>query len=232
MQAALASGRADIAAAQLTATPEWHHVGVAADPYARIPQLVVYQRESARPRGTLQLKRPNSGSSRQPAGAHPRAPAEDGRPDAEVGGDGADKRRPTRGRRLGEMRTTRSSTRGSSRSLITYTRTCRLASSCRRTVPCNGSFAAVLTTCCEASESLLPADARRLAELVRSSRKRPARYGPSPTRSPASSRPTWRTGCRGTAAVRKASRGIGCRLETAGRGRIPGVEVGSRAQSR
>src|SRR5580692_871633 len=57
MQAALASGRADIAAAQLTATPEWRHAGVAADPYARIPQLVVYQRESAKPRSTLQLEK-------------------------------------------------------------------------------------------------------------------------------------------------------------------------------
>jgi len=57
LQAALASGRADIAAAQLTATPEWKHAGKAAEPYARIPQLVVYQRESARPRSTLQLEK-------------------------------------------------------------------------------------------------------------------------------------------------------------------------------
>ena len=57
MQAALASGRADIAAAQLTATSEWRHSGVAAEPYARIPQLVVYQRESAKPRSTLQLEK-------------------------------------------------------------------------------------------------------------------------------------------------------------------------------
>jgi membrane-bound lytic murein transglycosylase F len=56
MQAALASGRADIAAAQLTVTPEWHHAGQAAEPYAHIPQLVVYQRESAKPRSTLQLE--------------------------------------------------------------------------------------------------------------------------------------------------------------------------------
>ena len=56
MQAALASGRADIAAAQLTVTPEWHHAGKAAEPYAHIPQLVVYQRESAKPRSTLQLE--------------------------------------------------------------------------------------------------------------------------------------------------------------------------------
>ena len=56
MQAALASGRADIAAAQLTATADWSHYGRAAEPYARIPQLVVYQRESVKPRGTLQLE--------------------------------------------------------------------------------------------------------------------------------------------------------------------------------
>ena len=56
MQAALASGRADIAAAQLTVTPDWRHAGKAAQPYAHIPQLVVYQRESAKPRSTLQLE--------------------------------------------------------------------------------------------------------------------------------------------------------------------------------
>ena len=56
LQAALASGRADIAAAQLTVTPEWRHAGKAAEPYAHIPQLVVYQRESAKPRSTLQLE--------------------------------------------------------------------------------------------------------------------------------------------------------------------------------
>jgi peptidoglycan lytic transglycosylase F len=56
MQAALASGRADIAAAQLTVTPDWRHAGKAAEPYAHIPQLVVYQRESSKPRSTLQLE--------------------------------------------------------------------------------------------------------------------------------------------------------------------------------
>ena len=56
MQAALASGRADIAAAQLTATSDWNRYGKAAEPYARIPQLVVYQRESQKPRSTLQLE--------------------------------------------------------------------------------------------------------------------------------------------------------------------------------
>jgi membrane-bound lytic murein transglycosylase F len=56
MQAALASGRADIAAAQLTVTSDWRQVGKAAEPYARIPQLVVYQREGVKPRSTLQLE--------------------------------------------------------------------------------------------------------------------------------------------------------------------------------
>ncbi|HVW69350.1 MAG TPA: transporter substrate-binding domain-containing protein, partial [Steroidobacteraceae bacterium] len=56
MQAALASGRADIAAAQVTATPDWERIGRPATPYALIPQLVVYQRDGAKPRGTLQFE--------------------------------------------------------------------------------------------------------------------------------------------------------------------------------
>jgi membrane-bound lytic murein transglycosylase F len=56
MQAALDSGQADIAAAQLTATSEWRHAGKAAEPYARIPQFVVYQRDNTKPRSTLQLE--------------------------------------------------------------------------------------------------------------------------------------------------------------------------------
>ena len=56
MQAELAAGRADIAAAQVTPTREWQHVGEASDPYGRVAQLVVYRRDKARPRGTLQLE--------------------------------------------------------------------------------------------------------------------------------------------------------------------------------
>jgi membrane-bound lytic murein transglycosylase F len=56
MQAELAAGRADVAACSLTATPEWRRIGVAAEPYTRIPQLVVYQRAGVRPRDTLQLE--------------------------------------------------------------------------------------------------------------------------------------------------------------------------------
>ncbi len=52
----LADGDADIAAAQITATPAWSKVGEAAAPYAEIPQLVVYRRDEPRPRGTLQLE--------------------------------------------------------------------------------------------------------------------------------------------------------------------------------
>lgn len=52
----LADGHADIAAAQITATPAWSKVGEAAAPYAEIPQLVVYRQGEARPRDTLQLE--------------------------------------------------------------------------------------------------------------------------------------------------------------------------------
>ncbi|HVN44549.1 MAG TPA: membrane-bound lytic murein transglycosylase MltF [Steroidobacteraceae bacterium] len=56
LQAELAAGRADIAAASLTGTPEWTRVADPAQVYARIPQLVVYQRNGVRPRDTLQLE--------------------------------------------------------------------------------------------------------------------------------------------------------------------------------
>jgi membrane-bound lytic murein transglycosylase F len=57
MQAELAAGRADIAAAQVTSTKEWRRVGEASDPYGHISQLVVYGRSGVRPRGTLQLEK-------------------------------------------------------------------------------------------------------------------------------------------------------------------------------
>jgi membrane-bound lytic murein transglycosylase F len=56
LQAELAAGRADIAAASLTNTPEWSRSGDAAEPYARIPQLVLYPHNGVRPRDTLQLE--------------------------------------------------------------------------------------------------------------------------------------------------------------------------------
>jgi membrane-bound lytic murein transglycosylase F len=56
LQAELAAGRADIAAASLTNTPAWSHAADPATVYARIPQLVVYQRNGVRPRETLQLE--------------------------------------------------------------------------------------------------------------------------------------------------------------------------------
>lgn len=56
MQDELAAGRADIAAASLSDSPDWQRVGDAAVPYATIPQLVVYQRSGVRPRDTLQLE--------------------------------------------------------------------------------------------------------------------------------------------------------------------------------
>jgi peptidoglycan lytic transglycosylase F len=56
MQEELAAGRADIAAAQITANREWSRVGEASEPYAHVSQLVVYRRDGIRPRGTLQLE--------------------------------------------------------------------------------------------------------------------------------------------------------------------------------
>jgi len=56
LQAELAAGRADIAAASLSVSPEWNRVADAAQPYARIPQLVVYQHGRTQPRETLQLE--------------------------------------------------------------------------------------------------------------------------------------------------------------------------------
>jgi membrane-bound lytic murein transglycosylase F len=56
MQAELAAGRADIAAASLTDTPDWSRAGDPAQNYARVPQLVVYQRGHPQPRDTLQLE--------------------------------------------------------------------------------------------------------------------------------------------------------------------------------
>ena len=56
LQAELAAGRADIAAASLTNTPEWSRAAEPAEPYGSIPQLVVYQRNGVRPRDTLQLE--------------------------------------------------------------------------------------------------------------------------------------------------------------------------------
>ncbi len=56
MQAELAAGRADIAAASLSSTPDWERVGLAAAPYTLIPQLVVYAHNGVRPRDTLQLE--------------------------------------------------------------------------------------------------------------------------------------------------------------------------------
>jgi membrane-bound lytic murein transglycosylase F len=56
MQAELAAGHADIAAAQITADSSWREVGEPANVYEHIPQLVVYRLGSTRPRDTLQLE--------------------------------------------------------------------------------------------------------------------------------------------------------------------------------
>jgi len=56
LQAALASGRADIAAAQISADAAWRRVGTPAAPYAQIPQLVIYRRGEPDPTGLPQLQ--------------------------------------------------------------------------------------------------------------------------------------------------------------------------------
>src|SRR5690554_5455823 len=56
MREELAAGRADIAAASITADEAWERAGEPAKPYAYIPQLVVYGRGATRPRSTLQIE--------------------------------------------------------------------------------------------------------------------------------------------------------------------------------
>jgi membrane-bound lytic murein transglycosylase F len=56
MQVELAAGRADIAAAQLTADPGWTRFGDASVPYDQIQQLIVYHKGKPRPRDTLQIE--------------------------------------------------------------------------------------------------------------------------------------------------------------------------------
>ena len=56
MQAELAAGRVDIAAAQISADDAWLKAGDPAKPYEQVEQLVVYRRGEKRPRGTIQLE--------------------------------------------------------------------------------------------------------------------------------------------------------------------------------
>jgi membrane-bound lytic murein transglycosylase F len=56
MQAELAAGHADIAAAQLTMDAAWARAGEASAPYDRIQQLIVYRKGKPRPRDTLQIE--------------------------------------------------------------------------------------------------------------------------------------------------------------------------------
>ena len=64
MQAELAAGRADIAAASLTSTPAGSAWAWPPTPYTLIPQLVVYQNNGVRPRDTLQLESARSRCAR------------------------------------------------------------------------------------------------------------------------------------------------------------------------
>ena len=56
LRAAIASGRADIAAAQITANAAWRAVGDPAAPYADIPQLVIYRSGEPAPQNLPQLQ--------------------------------------------------------------------------------------------------------------------------------------------------------------------------------
>ena len=56
LRAALASGRADIAAAQITADSAWRDVGEPAAPYAEVPQLVIYRSGEPAPQNLPQLQ--------------------------------------------------------------------------------------------------------------------------------------------------------------------------------
>ena len=56
MRSWLETGKADIAAAQLTADEALLKVGDAAQPYEEVEQLVVYKRGETRPKGTIQLE--------------------------------------------------------------------------------------------------------------------------------------------------------------------------------
>ena len=55
MQAELAAGRADIAAAQLTLDAGWARVGDATQAYQQIPQLIVYREGKTRPYSPAQI---------------------------------------------------------------------------------------------------------------------------------------------------------------------------------
>ncbi len=56
LREAIASGQADIAAAQITANSAWRAVGEAAHPYAQVPQLVIYRSGEPAPQGLPQLQ--------------------------------------------------------------------------------------------------------------------------------------------------------------------------------
>lgn len=56
LRVALASGRADIAAAQITADAAWREVGEPAAPYAEVPQLVIYRNGEPAPQNLPQLQ--------------------------------------------------------------------------------------------------------------------------------------------------------------------------------
>ena len=91
MQAELAAGRADIAAAQVTPNKEWRRVGEASIPYAQIAAARrLWEEQDAPSRNHAarigEARRPRG----QSAGADPRKAEEDGRADSAVGADSAE----------------------------------------------------------------------------------------------------------------------------------------------
>ena len=56
MRAALAQGRADLAAARITGDAQWQHVGLATHRYGEVPQLIVQARSAPRPRDITSLR--------------------------------------------------------------------------------------------------------------------------------------------------------------------------------
>ena len=122
--------------------------------------------------------------------------------------------------------TTRSPTRASSPSRVICIRTCWWDLRCPTSARCSGSCA-----CCPgllaSVDQFFRRPRRRRAACHRWCRRPPATRAASTTRSRASSRPTWPTACRAIApGSSKRPRTGRHRLATAGRGRLPGIQVG------
>ncbi len=56
LQAEIAAGRADLAAARITPDDSWNGIASATEAYDEVPQLIVFRRGEKRPRSTLQIE--------------------------------------------------------------------------------------------------------------------------------------------------------------------------------